>query len=274
MSELGLKYIRFIVQTEEPDDPPQPTQPAGQTAFDIMMEYVRQPYFPPIKREDTQKDVLYNDIIALLKKKQRGGWSENQESFAKIFVNRLVALLWYINPCHSTLTARSLNVPDTFKELNLYQCDKYYNNFYFTGHHKKKLLKKEKLEHLAQSLELSIGQPWASEIKWIDFISQVFELTNIVRKYVKYLQGVNFKMNVHHNNNLVIQDFNQDLQVYTIEGSQNINNKYQNLSDFLLEKNDYEFFDLEEHVPSDLMQKYHYIKDLRLNFPIIIYRYH
>jgi len=95
-----------------------------------------------------------------------------------------------------------------------------------------------------------------------------------VKKYAKYLQGVNFEMNVRHNNNLVIQDFNQDLQVYTIEGSQKINIKYQNLSDFLLEKNDYEFFDLEEHVPSDLMQKYRYIKDLRLNFPVIIYRYH
>ncbi len=78
-------------------------------------------------------------------------------------------------------------------------------------------------------------------------------------------------MNVRHNNNLVIQDFNQDLQVYTIEGSQKINIKYQNLSDFLLEKNDYEFFDLEEHVSSNPMQKYHYIKDLRLNFPVIIY---
>jgi len=274
MSELGLKFIRFIVQTEEPDDPPQQTQPAGQTAFDIMMEQARQPYFPTTKREDTQKDVLYNDIIALLKKKQRGGWSGNQESFAKTFVNRLVALLWYIDPHHSTLAARSLNVPDTFKELNLYRCDKCYNNFYFTGHHKKKSLEKEKLEHLAQSLELSIGQPWASEIKWIDFISQVFELTNIVKKYAKYLQGVNSEMNVRHNNNLVIQDFNQDLQVYTIEGSQKINIKYQNLSDFLLEKNDYEFVDLEEHAPSDPMQKYRYIKDLRLNFPIIIYRYH
>ncbi|CAI2190404.1 12398_t:CDS:1, partial [Funneliformis geosporum] len=74
-------------------------------------------------------------------------------------------------------------------------------------------------------------------------------------------------MNVCHNNSLVTQDLNQDLQVYTIEGSQEINTKYQKLSDFLLEKNVYEFFDLEEYVPSDLMQKYHYIKDLQLNFP-------
>ncbi|CAI2198061.1 4296_t:CDS:2, partial [Funneliformis geosporum] len=58
----------YEATSKEPDDPPQSTQLAGQTAFDIMMEQTRQPYFPTIKKEDTQKDVLYNDIIALLKK--------------------------------------------------------------------------------------------------------------------------------------------------------------------------------------------------------------
>ena len=64
-------------------------------------------------------------------------------------MDRLVALFWYIDPHYSTLAAHSLNVSDTFKELNLYQCDKYYNNFYFTRHHKKESLRKDKLEHLA-----------------------------------------------------------------------------------------------------------------------------
>jgi hypothetical protein len=64
------------------------------------------------------------------------------------------------------------------------------------------------------------------------------------------------------------------LQVYTIEGVLEINAKYQDLSEFLFDKNNYEFFDLEEYIPSDPMQKYRYIKDLQLNFPITIYRYH
>ena len=64
------------------------------------------------------------------------------------------------------------------------------------------------------------------------------------------------------------------MQVYTIEESQKINIKYQNLLDFLLEINDYKFFDLKEYVLSDLMQKYHYIKDLWLNFSVIIYKYY
>ena len=170
MSELELKYIRFIVQTEELNNLPQPTQPAGQTAFDIMMERARQPYFPTTKREDTRKDVLYNDIIALLKQKQKGGWSRNQENFAKTFVDHLVALFWYIDPHRKKFISRSLNLPDIFNELEQYQCDGRYNNFYYTGHHKKEQLSYDKLERLVKSLELSIEQPWASEDKWMDFI--------------------------------------------------------------------------------------------------------
>ncbi len=84
----------------------------------------------------------------MLKKKQKSDWSENQEDFAKIFVNHLVTLLWYIDPHHSTLAAYLLNISNTFKELNLYQYDEYYNSFYFIRHYKKELLKKEKLKHL------------------------------------------------------------------------------------------------------------------------------
>lgn len=87
MSKLELKYsIQFIVQNKDTEEG-SPIQQTGQNAFDIMMEYAHQPYFPTTKREDTQRDVLYNDIIALLKKKQKEGWSGNQEQLAKKFVD-------------------------------------------------------------------------------------------------------------------------------------------------------------------------------------------
>ncbi|PKY35439.1 hypothetical protein RhiirB3_456242 [Rhizophagus irregularis] len=97
-------------------------------------------------KEDTQREVLYNDVIALLKENQKNGWRVDQKKIAKIFIKQLVDLL-----CQ-------------------YQCGSNYNKFYYTSHHKKESLKREKLEQLAESLELSIGQPWASEAKWTDFI--------------------------------------------------------------------------------------------------------
>lgn len=265
MLELDLKYIRFNVQTEK-NNANQQTQQFERNALNVIMENSRKPYFPSIKIKDTQRDVLYNDVLVLLK--------ENQNEIAKTFIKQLVDVLWYIDPHHDKLAARSLHLPNIFKELNLYQRDGNYNTFYYTGHHKKEQLQREKLERLIKSLELSIGQPWTSEIKWTDFILKVFELTSIIGKYAKYLQKVNNEANVCHINNLAARNPSQDLQVYTIKGVLEINVKYQELSDFLFDKNYYEFFDLEEYVPTDLMQKYRYIKDLQLNFPVIIYRYH
>ncbi|CAB4481109.1 unnamed protein product [Rhizophagus irregularis] len=212
-------------------------------AFDIMMEHSHKPYFPSIKREDTQRD-------------------------------QLVDLLWYIDPHHNTLAACSLYLPNIFKELSQYQCDSNYNKFYYTSHHKKESLKREKLKQLAESLELSIGQPWASEAKWTDFILEVFELANMINQYAKYLQRVNNKVNVRHTSNMAVRNVSQDLQVYTVERCSEIDTKYQELSYFLSNKNNYEFFNLEEYIPSNPMQRYRYIQNLQLDFPVTIYRYH
>src|SRR5436190_16879750 len=56
MSELGLKYIRFVIQNEEIQEVPQQVE---QNIFDIMMEHSRQPYFPKTKRKDTQYNILH-----------------------------------------------------------------------------------------------------------------------------------------------------------------------------------------------------------------------
>ncbi|CAG8539089.1 22726_t:CDS:2 [Rhizophagus irregularis] len=98
--------------------------------FDNMMERARQPYFSMQKREDTRCDILYND------------------SLANKFVERLVALLWYIDPHRNKLITWSLKLSDIFKELEQYQHNESYNKFYFIGHHKKEQLSHEKLEQL------------------------------------------------------------------------------------------------------------------------------
>jgi hypothetical protein len=53
MSELKLKYIRFVVQTEERNTMQRESQQFERNAFDIMIEYSRKPYFLLTKREDT-----------------------------------------------------------------------------------------------------------------------------------------------------------------------------------------------------------------------------
>ncbi|PKY33751.1 hypothetical protein RhiirB3_395051, partial [Rhizophagus irregularis] len=279
MLELELKHIKFIVQPKEHIGETGFTDQSIQwnelNIFNRMMERVHQPYFPMLKRVDTRYDFLYNDVIALLKKEQRNGWRGTEsESFAKKFVERLVALFWYIDPHRENFISRSLKLPEIFDELEQYQCNGCYNNFYHTGHHKKEQLSHEKLEQLVKSLELSVEQPWASKDKWMDFINQVILLIEKIKKYANYLREVNKNMNVLHNSDFSACNPGCDLKVYTIEASDNIHYKYQELSDFLFEKDNYKFFDLEEFTPHDIIQKYNYIKNLQLNVPVTIYQYH
>jgi signal transduction histidine kinase len=81
-------------------------------------------------------------------------------------------------------------------------------------------------------------------------------------------------MNVLHNSEFPARNPGCDLKVYTVEASYDIHSKYQELSDFLLEKDNYKFFDLEEYTPHDTIQKYNYIKNLQLGVPVTIYRYY
>ncbi|CAB4399976.1 unnamed protein product [Rhizophagus irregularis] len=73
---------------------------------------------------------------------------------------------------------------------------------------------------------------------------------------------------------MAVRNVSQDLQVYTVERCSEIDTKYQELSYFLFNKNNYEFFNLEEYIPSNLMQRYRYIQNLQLDFPVTIYWYH
>jgi len=108
----------------------------------------------------------------------------------------------------------------------------------------------------------------------VDFIIQVLLLIENIKKYINYLQEVNQKMNIIHSSDVPTHNPGCDLKVYTIEASDSIHSKYQELSDFLFEKDTYEFFNLEEYTPHDVIQKYNYIKNLQLNVPVTIYRYY
>ncbi|CAB5345194.1 unnamed protein product [Rhizophagus irregularis] len=58
-------------------------------------------------------------------------------------------------------------------------------------------------------------------------------------------------MNTIHNSNVSTHNPGCDLMVYTIEASDSIHSKYEELSDFLFEKDSYKFFDLDKYTSHD-----------------------
>jgi hypothetical protein len=86
---------------------------------------------------------------------------------------------------------------------------------------------------------------------------------------------VNQKINTYiHNSNILTYNPSCNLTVYIIEASDSIHFKYEKLSDFLFEKDFYKFFNLDEYMSYDIIQKYNYIKNLQLNISVTIYQYY
>ncbi|CAG8582105.1 15847_t:CDS:10, partial [Gigaspora rosea] len=205
------------------------------------------------------------------------GWKNAiHNTIGKSFIERLTAALWYIDPHRSKFIARSLSLGELFNNLNQYQKDQHYNFFYDTGKHAKTNLKRDKLEQLASSLELSVVQPWATNDNWNweTIINEVFVLISSMQKYAKNLEQINQVMKEIHISDTLARQPANDLKVYTIEPCQKINIKYQQLRNFLSNTNDYIEINLERFLPEDTIQCYHYIRSLQIHFPVTLYHYY
>jgi len=141
-----------------------------------------------------RKDLMFNDLIDLLNQKSVGWIIGIHETIGNSFVNKLIDLLWYIDPHHEKIKARGCTIPDIFLTLPQYQINETYNQFYFTGHHKKEQISSEKLETLIKTIESCVSQPWASQNIWKNIIGDIFNLCHIMRKYISYLKNVNERM--------------------------------------------------------------------------------
>ncbi|CAG8605100.1 7312_t:CDS:1, partial [Scutellospora calospora] len=270
--ELNFTHIKFVLDVAETSI--QKSSHQGPNAFDLLMKNSQNTQLPELKKENTRRDLLYNDIICLLQNKEVRWKNAMHNTIGKSFIEHLTAALWYIDPHCIKFTARYLSLGELFNELDQYKKDQHYNLFYNTGKHAKSNLKHDKLEQLASSLELSAIQPWAANNNWALIINEVFILISSMRKYANNLEQINQAMKKIHLSDTPARQPANDLKVYTIESCQKINIQYQQLQDFLSNVDDYSETNLERFLPEDIVQCYHYIKNLQIKFPVTLYRYY
>ncbi|UZO26953.1 uncharacterized protein OCT59_019163 [Rhizophagus irregularis] len=266
--ELKFTHIKFVLEATEASV----QEPQGPNAFDLLMRNSQLVCLPEQRKEDTRRDLLYNDIIKLLQSKEVGWKSGTHSTLGKSFVERLTAALWYIDPHCTKFTERSLSLGEFFDGLNQYRHDQHYNLFYFTGRHAKYNLMRDKLEQLASSLELSAVQPWATNEQWCNITEEVFILTSSMQKYASNLEKINKSMKQIHLSDTPARHPANDLIVYTIDSCRKIDAQYKQLQDHLLNVDYYTEVDLESFLPKDAIQRYRYIKDLQIQFPVTLYR--
>ncbi|CAG8604645.1 19131_t:CDS:2, partial [Racocetra fulgida] len=194
--ELNFTHIKFVLDVAETSI--QKSFHQGPNAFDLLMKNSQNTQLPELKKENTHRDLLYIDIICLLQNKEVGWKNAMHNTIGKSFIERLTAALWYIDPHCIKFTARYLSLGELFNELDQYKKDQHYNLFYNTGKHAKSNLKRDKLEQLASSLELSAMQPWAANDNWELIINEVFILISSMRKYANNLEQINQAMKEIH----------------------------------------------------------------------------
>ncbi|CAB5200808.1 unnamed protein product [Rhizophagus irregularis] len=231
---------------------------------------------PTQNRESAFSILMQNSRKLLLPQHLKVGWMGGvHDTIGKIFVNRIKDAIWYIDPHHSTLNARSCHLPILFTQLKTYQDGDTYNQYYHSGHHKKIQLSQHKLLQLSSSLGLSISQPWASNDIWNQVVPAILSLIGILEKYVQYLNEATIIMTKHHHCDESARGLENNCIMYRTAACKrdNLKDKYKQLNNLLFEKQVYEHVNIQQYLPNDIMKRYRFIKELQLMFPIGIYRF-
>ena len=109
---------------------------------------------------------------------------------------------------------------------------------------------------------------------WNQVISATLSLIEILKKYAGYLATTTTNMNILHHSNESARNPENDCIMYQITACKdgNLNDIYSQLNYVLLEKQMYEYIDIKQYLPIDIMKRYRFIKELQLTFPIGVYR--
>ncbi|GES77507.1 hypothetical protein GLOIN_2v1482475 [Rhizophagus clarus] len=222
----------------------------------------------------TRYDLLYNDLVKLLKVESLGWYGEHYESTGSGFIKALADLLWYVDPHHEKLKLRCYVIPEIFLSLSQYKIKSSYNLFYYAGKHKKEQLKREKLEDHLKAIIHFVTQLWAGQEYWKSFISNIFELCHNIRKYVSYLESVNNEMITNHSRSEPTQNLLDNITLEIRYKQKNFNLKFKAISDLLQNSDFYELHLLNNYLPQDKKVRYEFINELQVNCTFTLYRYY
>ncbi|CAG8563381.1 16140_t:CDS:2 [Rhizophagus irregularis] len=152
-------------------------------------------------------------------------------AFERLMDSRLqFPAIWYIDPYLEKLRSSGCHLPSLFNSLPVYQQD-------------------------ANSIELSLAEPWACKASWQEVVSNVFEVTTMMKKYSDHLEATNNNMKrIHESKNPARElSSNCNIRLISIHVGE-IDERYSGLDSDLKNK---ELFDIQLSVPAGLYQHSH-----------------
>ncbi|CAB5394543.1 unnamed protein product [Rhizophagus irregularis] len=250
-------HIRFTWNDENDDINDSQTK-NPKNALEILMSNATGIHLPSAQGLNTRNNLLYNHIIEILRTRKLGWFGGVHTTSGAKFVYRLSNLIWYIDPHRSKFTSRSCHLPKFVDDLPEYKAKSSYNQYYINSHHKKTEIQAQTLQRHVEAIENSLVQPWASDKKWEQFISEVIQLCEVSRKFIEYLDDVNKRMRIIHNSSVPIQNGIDHIKVLDIDKTLTTNENYNEIIKLMHEKEEFEPTCIDDLIPCNVIQPARY----------------
>lgn len=155
----------------------------------------------------------------------------------------------------------------------MYQQNGAYNEYYQQMKKKKPQLTRLELFQLANSIEISLTEPWVSEAFWQEVISNIFEFTSMLKKYTENLKTTNDNMKRIHKSGNPVRELSSNCNIHLIsKNDEEIDERYFELDSDLKNNELFDFVDLDQYAPNDPIKKHNFIRDIQLSVPAGLYR--
>ncbi|GBC23913.2 hypothetical protein GLOIN_2v1773127 [Rhizophagus irregularis DAOM 181602=DAOM 197198] len=182
--------------------------------------------------------------------------------------------IWYIDPHLEKLRSRGCHLPSLFNSLPVYQQNGVYNEYYQRMKKKKPQLTRLELFQLANSIELSLAEPWTSKNSWQEVVLNVFEFTSMMKKYLDHLETTNNNMRTLHESENPAREPSNNCNIHLISKcNKEIDSRYCILDFDLANREVFDFVDLNLYISNDPIKKHNFIRDIQLSVLTGLYRY-
>lgn len=239
-----------------------------QNAFSVLMNARRMLNLPEKKVDSDGKSEIYNAVVNYLTDKKVGFYTQ-EDAECKKFMNVLVSVLWLIDGqqqkfdsvCGAASIPEGLRFSRVFHRLT-------HND------HVKKTIKNMKQNEIVDNviqLEKLVARKFIQTDLWEEVLTDLNVLLNTLQAYLRHLQTALDKRTELENKQML--EVNRKTYVVEAENISSIlKSMYRPLSNYLSMIDIYTPVNLVFYAPFEKRSKYNYIRNMKLDIPVKVYR--
>ena len=213
-------YIKYVVDDDEKEESVPVASPTTNTAFSVLMSSqralcLRKLPSRVLREKKTKKEMLYNDIIAVLENHGIKWKSSEVDGSGVHLVSSLTECLWYIDGHHHVFMNQACHIPEVFKLLVGYNTPE-------ASKHRKRTIQNmsgSTISSLASSLFGCLQGGYWKRPEFTAFLPHVEQLARAMAEYSNYLVSQNKRMKACHSSETAIRQLSDSLSVQVVQSS-------------------------------------------------------